>query len=102
MLISGGVDSSVALRLLKDAGHDVTAFYLKIWLEDEFQHLGDCPWEEDIAYVRQICDKVSVPLEVISMQREYWDRVVSYTISECKAGRTPNPGRASSGGVPGS
>ncbi|PIX91570.1 MAG: tRNA 2-thiouridine(34) synthase MnmA, partial [Candidatus Moranbacteria bacterium CG_4_10_14_3_um_filter_41_65] len=34
VLVSGGVDSSVALRLLLEEGHDVTAFYLKIWLED--------------------------------------------------------------------
>lgn len=91
MLISGGVDSSVALRLLKDEGHDVTAFYLKIWLEDELQYLGDCPWEEDLSYVEQICKDADVPFEVVSMQKEYWDRVVSYTIAECKAGRTPNP-----------
>lgn len=91
LLISGGVDSSVALRLLKDEGHDVTAFYLKIWLEDELAYLGDCPWEEDLEYVRQVCDAADVPLEVISMQKEYWDTVVKYTIAECKAGRTPNP-----------
>jgi len=91
MLISGGVDSSVALRLLKDEGHEVTAFYLKIWLEDELQYLGDCPWEEDLKYVRQICKEADVPLEVINMQKEYWDTVVRYTIDECKAGRTPNP-----------
>jgi len=90
-LISGGVDSSVALRLLKDQGHTVTAFYLKIWLEDELAHLGECPWEEDLGYVEKICKDAKIPLEVISMQREYWDRVVSYTIAECKAGRTPNP-----------
>ncbi len=29
VLLSGGVDSSVALRLLKEQGHDITAFYLK-------------------------------------------------------------------------
>jgi len=91
VLTSGGVDSSVALKLLKDQGHAVTAFYLKIWLEDEFQHLGECPWEEDLSYVCAICKKEKIPLEVISMQKEYWDRVVSYTIAECKAGRTPNP-----------
>lgn len=91
VLTSGGVDSSVALRLLKDEGHDLTAFYLKIWLEDELQYLGDCPWEEDLEYVRQICDEIDVPLEIISMQKEYWDRVVAYTVEESKAGRTPNP-----------
>jgi tRNA-specific 2-thiouridylase len=91
MLISGGVDSSVALRLLKEQGHAVTAFYLKIWLEDELAHLGECPWEEDLGFIEKICKDAKIPLEVISMQREYWDRVVSYTIAECRAGRTPNP-----------
>jgi len=91
VLLSGGVDSSVALRLLKDEGHDVTAFYLKIWLQDEFSFLGDCPWEEDLEFARAVCKQANVPLETINMQTEYWDSVVSYTISEIKEGRTPNP-----------
>lgn len=91
VLLSGGVDSSVALRLLKDQGHDVTAFYLKIWLQDEFSFLGDCPWEEDLEFARAVCKQADVPLEMINMQTEYWDSVVSYTISEIKEGRTPNP-----------
>lgn len=91
VLVSGGVDSSVALRLLKDQGHDVTAFYLKIWLEDELSFLGECPWDDDLDYVRRVCKQADVPLEVVSMQKEYWDHVVSYTIDEIKAGRTPNP-----------
>jgi tRNA-specific 2-thiouridylase len=91
VLLSGGVDSSVALRLLKDAGHDITAFYLKIWLQDEFSFLGDCPWEEDLKYARGVCDQAGVPLEVLPLQTEYWETVVTYTISEIKEGRTPNP-----------
>ena len=92
VLLSGGVDSSVALRLLQEEGHeDLTAFYLKIWLEDELQHLGECPWEEDLAYARAVCDAAGVPLEVVPLQRQYWDRVVSYTIAELKDGRTPSP-----------
>ncbi len=92
VLVSGGVDSSVALRLLKEQGHDLTAFYLKIWLEEELQFLGgDCPWEEDLQYVRDVCEQADVPLEVLPMQKEYFDKVVSYTINEVKEGRTPNP-----------
>jgi tRNA-specific 2-thiouridylase len=91
VLLSGGVDSSVALRLLKEQGHDITAFYLKIWLQDEFSFLGDCPWEEDLKFVRAVCSQVDVPLEVFSLQNEYWDTVVKYTIEEVKEGRTPNP-----------
>lgn len=92
VLTSGGVDSSVALKLLQEQGHDVTAFYLKIWLEDELSFLGEnCPWDEDLKYLREICTKNKIPLEIISMQKEYFDTVVTYTIKEVKAGRTPNP-----------
>jgi tRNA-specific 2-thiouridylase len=90
-LVSGGVDSSVALHLLKQQGHDLTAFYLKIWLEDELSFLGDCPWEQDLTYVRAVCEQLDVPLRVISLQKEYHDQVVSYTVNEVKQGRTPNP-----------
>lgn len=91
LLLSGGVDSSVALQLLKNEGHDVTAFYLKIWLEDETSFLGSCPWEEDLLYVRATCTQLGVPLEIVPMQQAYHDTVVDYTIREIKAGRTPNP-----------
>ena len=91
VLVSGGVDSSVALALLKDQGHDLTAFYLKIWLEDELSYLGSCPWEQDLEFVRGVCDKLNVPLQIISMQQAYHERVVSYMLEDIKAGRTPNP-----------
>jgi len=91
VLVSGGVDSAVALDQVKKQGHEVTAFYLKIWLEDELAYLGDCPWQEDLSYVRAVCDQLNVPLEVISLQQEYHDQVVAYTLEEIKAGRTPNP-----------
>ncbi len=91
VLVSGGVDSSVALHMLKAQGNDVTAFYLKIWLEDELSFLGECPWEKDLSYVRAVCKQLNVPLEIISLQKEYWDTVVSYTVDQVKKGRTPNP-----------
>ena len=91
VLVSGGVDSSVALNLLKDEGHDLTAFYLKVWLEDELAFLGDCPWETDLKFVRSVCEQLGVPLEVISLQAEYLERVVSYVLDELRIGRTPSP-----------
>jgi len=90
-LVSGGVDSSVALRLLKDQGHDVTAFYLKIWLEDELSFSGECPWKEDLDYAENTCKQLDVPLKVLPLQKEYQERIVNYVVSEVKAGRTPNP-----------
>lgn len=91
VLTSGGVDSSVALALLKSQGHDVTAFYLKIWLEDELAYLGSCPWQEDLSYVTRLCEQLAVPLQVVPLQTEYFEQVVAYAISAVAAGLTPNP-----------
>ncbi len=92
VLASGGVDSSVALSLLKrEGGHQLQAFYLKIWLEDELSYLGECPWEEDLECVRAVCRQLDVPLEVVSLQREYRSQVVEAAIGELRAGRTPSP-----------
>ncbi len=92
VLLSGGVDSSVALRELQaQGGHDLTAYYLKIWLEDELSYLGDCPWEEDLAYARAVCDQAGIPLKVLPLQTEYYEKVVEYALAELKAGHTPSP-----------
>jgi len=90
VLASGGVDSSVALKLLQREGHEVTAFYLKIWLEDELSFLGNCPWEEDLSYLREICAAGAIPLQIVNLQQEYHRQVVAYALREIRAGRTPN------------
>ena len=92
VLLSGGVDSSVALRLAQEAGfRDINAFYLKIWLEDELVYLGSCPWEEDLRYARAVCQQAEVPLHVVSLQSEYQERVVAAAVEELRVGRTPSP-----------
>ena len=92
VLLSGGVDSSVALSLLANEGrHDLTAFYLRVWLEDELSFLGACPWEADLECVRAVCGQLGVPLEIVSLQGEYLERVVTPSLDELRAGRTPSP-----------
>jgi tRNA-5-taurinomethyluridine 2-sulfurtransferase len=91
VLLSGGVDSSVALHKLLQQGHRVRAYYLKIWLEDELAHLNECPWEEDLQYASSVCQQLGVPLETLSLQKEYWDQVVQHTLDQARAGFTPNP-----------
>ncbi|XP_024025260.1 uncharacterized protein LOC21398389 [Morus notabilis] len=92
VLLSGGVDSSVALRLLHAAGHSCTAFYLKIWFQEDFENFwSECPWEEDLKYAKAVCSQIEVPLEVVHLTDEYWKNVVSYIIDEYRCGRTPNP-----------
>ncbi len=91
VLTSGGVDSSLALYLLaNDKRYEVKAFYIKIWMEDKFSHLGSCPWREDLSYVEDLCEKLGIDLEIVNLQKEYWHRVVESAINEVKRGFTPN------------
>ncbi len=89
-LVSGGVDSSVTIHLLKEQGYDPHIFYIKIGLEDDPAWV-DCPSAEDIEITTFIAKKYGCKFDVISLQDEYWDRVISYTIDSVKMGLTPNP-----------
>ncbi len=92
VLLSGGVDSAVALALLcRLDPRPRAAIYLKIWLEDEVAYLGDCPWETDLGHARAVCRQLAVPLEVVPLQTEYREQVVEAALSELRRGRTPTP-----------
>jgi hypothetical protein len=39
----------------------------------------------------QVCKGLGVPLQVVPLTQQYWQRVVEDSISDIKAGRTPNP-----------
>ena len=91
LLLSGGVDSSTALAEVVKAGHLVTAYYLKVWLEDELEYLGECPWEEDLRFAREVCRRFGVELRVVPLQLEYYERVVEHALGQLRAGQTPSP-----------
>jgi len=89
-LVSGGVDSSVTIPILKEMGYEPVIFYIRIAMEDEPGYM-DCPSEEDIEITTWIAKKYGLKMEIVDLQKEYWDRVVSYTIDTVKKGLTPNP-----------
>jgi tRNA-specific 2-thiouridylase len=88
-LLSGGVDSSVVVHLLKEAGYTPTLFYIKIGMDDD--ELLHCTSEEDIEMATLIAHRYGCKLEVVDLHKDYWDNVVDYTIKKVKLGLTPNP-----------
>ena len=89
-LVSGGVDSSVAVHLLKEQGYQPDIFYIRIGMEDEEGYI-DCPAEEDIEITQWIARHYGCRFEEVNLHKEYWDNVVSYTIESVRKGLTPNP-----------
>lgn len=88
VLISGGVDSAVVVHLLKEQGVNPDLFYIKIGMD------GDglsCSAEEDIELCQATARRYGLHLDIVDLQKEYWDRVVSYLVRRVKHGLTPNP-----------
>lgn len=88
VLISGGVDSAVVVHRLKEEGHDLNLFYIRIGMDNGE---GDCSAEEDIEMCTLIARRYGLPLEVVSLHEEYWENVMQYALRTVKAGLTPNP-----------
>lgn len=88
VLLSGGVDSAVALHLLKAQGHDLHLFYIRIGMDNGE---GDCSAEEDIEMCTLIAHKYGIPFEVISLHQQYWDHVMKYSLDTVRQGLTPHP-----------
>jgi tRNA-specific 2-thiouridylase len=87
-LISGGVDSAVAVHQLVEQGNDVHLFYIRIGLDNGE---GDCSAEEDIEMCQYIAAMYHLPFEVVSLHEEYWESVMQYALRTVKEGLTPNP-----------
>ncbi|WP_407891786.1 tRNA 2-thiouridine(34) synthase MnmA [Lacticaseibacillus sp. N501-2] len=87
--MSGGVDSSVTALLLKQQGYDVVGVFMKNW--DDTDEYGVCTATEDYEDVAKVAAEIGIPYYSINFEKEYWDRVFQYFLTEYKAGRTPNP-----------
>lgn len=83
--MSGGVDSSVSLVRLLEAGHDVTGVFLECW------KAPGCRAEEDRKDALAVALKYNIPFKVLDFKEAYKNTVVEYFFTEYEAGRTPNP-----------
>lgn len=85
--LSGGVDSSVAAKILLDQGFSVIGVFLKTWDDTDPQ----CPAAEDSIDARSVAQKLAIPFYTVDLIKEYRDNVFSYFVEQNQKGRTPNP-----------
>jgi tRNA-uridine 2-sulfurtransferase len=86
--MSGGVDSSVAALMLRDAGEPVAGLFMQNWADDGS---GDCRADDDRRDAVAVCGRLGMPIHFRDFSREYWDGVFAHFLAEYAAGRTPNP-----------
>ncbi|MBU1870692.1 tRNA 2-thiouridine(34) synthase MnmA [Patescibacteria group bacterium] len=94
MAMSGGVDSSVAAKLLVDKGYEVVGIFLHFWKEnfkgvENFEN--KCCSIEALADARRVCDKINIPLYTLNFSKNFKKQVVNNFLHEYKQGKTPNP-----------
>lgn len=81
--MSGGVDSSMAAVLLKEAGYEVGGVHMQL-------SPGHNP-EHSILDLERTCQLLDIPLYKLNFEPEYQNDVIEYFCEEYSLGRTPNP-----------
>ncbi|RLE46935.1 tRNA 2-thiouridine(34) synthase MnmA [Candidatus Woesearchaeota archaeon] len=83
--VSGGIDSTLALILLKKQGWKPIGVTLKLASWQNKQN------KKTLKAARKICKKLKVPCYQYDAKKEFKKEVMDYFTSELKKGRTPNP-----------
>jgi tRNA-specific 2-thiouridylase len=91
--VSGGVDSSVTLALLKEKGFDPIAVYLQIPVWNSKTNCFEVSENslKNIDIIKNICLKLKVNYYILDTSKDFEKIVINYFLKEYKSIRTPNP-----------
>ncbi|MGB8329112.1 MAG: tRNA 2-thiouridine(34) synthase MnmA [Polyangiales bacterium] len=89
--MSGGVDSSVAAALLREAGHELVGVTLHLWDAHGDRQVGRCCAPEDRDDARRTCEHLGIPHYVLDERDAFRRNVVDPFVADYQAGRTPIP-----------
>jgi len=90
--MSGGVDSSVAALLLREAGHEVIGLSMQLY-DQRGGHagFGSCCTLDDLHDARRVASLLGIPHYIVNLEGRFEETVVANFVREYLAGRTPLP-----------
>ena len=91
--MSGGVDSSVAAKLLTDAGHDCTGCTMKLYGNEDagISRAHSCCSLNDVADARSVAYKLGMDYFVFNFSEDFREKVIGKFVQSYLRGVTPNP-----------
>lgn len=91
VLMSGGVDSSVAAALLKDDGHDIFGITMKNFDNRKYDFEPGKAIEQSIRDAEEVCRLLNIEHFTVNLEKIFEDIVVKNFIENYQSGLTPNP-----------
>ena len=95
--MSGGVDSSVAAKLMVDAGAECIGCTMKLfdvntaYPDPEVRENATCCSADDAADARAVATRLNMPFYVFNFQEDFDREVICRFVNSYMAGSTPNP-----------
>lgn len=91
--MSGGVDSSVAAWLMKQAGYDCTGVTMRLHHEQATDACGlhTCCSEKDIEDAAEVSFALDMPYQVLDFTADFREKIMEKFVRVYEQGGTPNP-----------
>ncbi|MFA5360422.1 MAG: tRNA 2-thiouridine(34) synthase MnmA [Candidatus Paceibacterota bacterium] len=93
--MSGGVDSSAALILLKQEGWQPIGLSLELPIWEDKTNFSKANArlvkKQSLEVAAKVCKKLGIPHHIVDAKKDFKKQVVGYFINEWKNLRTPNP-----------
>lgn len=90
--MSGGVDSSVAAFLMKQAGCDCIGVNMRLYSREEDALASrTCCSLDDVEDAREVSRKIGIPFYAFNFKEDFRKQVIDKFVASYEAGLTPNP-----------
>lgn len=91
--MSGGVDSSVAAKLLVDAGHECIGCTMKLYDNEDIgiSRGHTCCSLDDVEDARQVAYRLKMPYYVFRFSDDFREKIIGRFVESYEHGITPNP-----------